>query len=114
MNSEKIEKNDEISYEERKRRWKEIEQKFERDEDIDKKIFQTVVALNALGVETIKSCQGHLTDFKPSPHVELLTTKSNLLTGKNEEVAEIEYQQLIQKINSLLSEFYEGIETESD
>jgi len=83
---------------EKEKRWKEIERKFESDEDVDEKILPVVVALNAMGIETIHSCQGHLTDFKPSPHVDLLTSKSNLLTSMDEAAAKVAEEKLIEKI----------------
>src|SRR5260370_29918875 len=57
-------------------RWDELAKKFSRTTDrlgmpIDAGIFETVVVLNALGIHTMASCEGHLDHGLPCPWVDI-------------------------------------------
>jgi len=59
------------------RQWDETAEKFRKVKDklgcpIDEGIFETVVALNILGITTTMSCEGHLDHGLPYPWVDTL------------------------------------------
>lgn len=56
--------------------WQDMAKQFSRVTDrlgkrIDKGIFETVVALNVLGIQTVGSCEGHIDWGMPHPWVDI-------------------------------------------
>jgi hypothetical protein len=72
-------------------RWDELVKKFSRTTDnlsvpIDTGIFETVVVLNALGIHTTGSCEGHLDHGKPYPWVNVESEEIVQLMAKYREL----------------------------
>ncbi len=63
---------------EKEQQWQEFEEKFKKETDglgyeIEPGIFDAVVALNALGINTRQSCEGHVDRGRIAPWVDVQT-----------------------------------------
>lgn len=92
--------------------WQETATYFEKVTDrlgqpIDHGIFDTVVALNILGIPTHQSCEGHLTHGAPYPWVDIAVIDSRERTGQPIKEKELARLQLRYRMFGYLSAFYQ-------